>query len=108
MPEPAAEPKRSFLRHLLERPDARPRVRRAVASLLGVTVATIGVFGLFVIWHLVRRGRLIRDRLPAPKAGAGLDWRDPRRSPDGREGIGGDVEREREIEERKDDANDHQ
>jgi hypothetical protein len=61
------EPKRSRLRQLLDRPDARPRVRRAVASLLGVAVASIGVIGVFLIWHLVRRGRLIRENLRPPR-----------------------------------------
>jgi hypothetical protein len=52
---------------LLERPDARPRVKRAVAGLLAVAVATIGVIGVLLIWHLVRRGRMIRDRLTPPR-----------------------------------------
>jgi hypothetical protein len=63
MPGPA----RSRLRRLLERPDARRRVTRAVVSLLGVGIATIGVFGALVIWHLVRRGRLIREGLSPPR-----------------------------------------
>jgi len=54
-------------RRLLERPDARPKVVRAVGSLLGVGVATIGVIGALVIWHLVRRGRLIREGLNPPR-----------------------------------------
>ena len=54
-------------RRLLERPDARPKVVRAVGSLLGVGIATIGVIGALVIWHLVRRGRLIREGLNPPR-----------------------------------------
>lgn len=42
-------------------------MKQAVASLLAVSVFAIGVIGALVIWHLVRRGRLIRDRLPAPR-----------------------------------------
>lgn len=61
------EPPKTPLRQLLERPEARPRVKQAVASLLGVGVFAIGVIGVLVIWHLVRRGRLIRDRLSAPR-----------------------------------------
>jgi hypothetical protein len=61
------EPRRTRLRQLLERPDARHRVSRAVASLLGVGVVTIGVLGALTIWHLVRRGRLIRERLGPPR-----------------------------------------
>jgi hypothetical protein len=59
--------KRTQLRRLLERPDARSRVSRAVASLLAVGIGSIGAIGALVIWHLVRRGRLIRDRLPPPR-----------------------------------------
>jgi hypothetical protein len=65
MPEP--EPPRSQLRRLLERPDARPRVSRAVASLLAASILALAAFGALVIWHLVRRGRLIRDRLNPPR-----------------------------------------
>lgn len=65
MPDP--EPPRSRLRQLLDRPDARPRVGRAVASLLCASVATIGVLGVLLIWHLVRRGRLIREGLKPPR-----------------------------------------
>ncbi len=63
MPEPAP----GRLRRLLERPDARRKVARAVASLLGVGIATIGVIGALMIWHLVRRGRLIREGLDPPR-----------------------------------------
>ena len=46
MPEPRTpEPRRTELRRLLDRPDAAPRVRRAVARLLGVSVVSIGVVG---------------------------------------------------------------
>jgi hypothetical protein len=61
------EPRRSWLRRLLDRPDAAPRVRQAVASLLGVGVVSIGVVGSLTIWHLVRRGRLIREGLSPPQ-----------------------------------------
>lgn len=42
-------------------------MKRAVASLLGVGVVSIGVIGALVIWHLVRRGRLIREGLQPPR-----------------------------------------
>jgi hypothetical protein len=64
---PRPEPRPTELRRLLARPDAAPRVKRAVARLLGVSVLSIGVLGALVIWHLVRRGRLIRDRLAPPR-----------------------------------------
>ncbi len=67
MPEPAPAPTTGRLRRLLERPDARRKVVRAVASLLGVGIATIGVLGALMIWHLVRRGRLIREGLGPPR-----------------------------------------
>lgn len=61
------EPRPSRLRQLLQRPDARPRLTKAVASLLGAGVVSIGVIGALIIWHLVRRGRLIRESLPPPR-----------------------------------------
>ena len=36
-------------------------------SLLGVGIASIGVLGALMIWHLVRRGRLIRESLSPPR-----------------------------------------
>jgi hypothetical protein len=63
VPEPAP----GRLQRLLERPDARRKVARAVGSLLGVGIATIGVIGALMIWHLVRRGRLIREGLGPPR-----------------------------------------
>jgi len=77
-PEPAPGTKRTQLRRLLEKPEARPRVRRAVASLLGVGVVTIGAVGALLIWHLVRRGRLIRERLGLPRV---VRLPDPERGP---------------------------
>jgi len=66
-PAPAPGPAPGRLRRLMERPDARRKVVRAVASLLGVGIATIGVLGALMIWHLVRRGRLIREGLGPPR-----------------------------------------
>jgi hypothetical protein len=42
-------------------------VSRAVASLLGTAVVAIAVLGALLIWHLVRRGRLIRAGLSPPR-----------------------------------------
>lgn len=61
------EPRRSHLRQLLERPGARRPLGRAIASLLGATVVSIGVIGVLVIWHLIRRGRVIRQQLGPPR-----------------------------------------
>jgi hypothetical protein len=65
MPEP--QPKRSQLSRLLQQPEARGRVRRAVASLLAASVVSIAVLGALLIWHLVRRGRMIRQSLAPPR-----------------------------------------
>jgi hypothetical protein len=67
MPQAEPEPRRSQLRRLLERPDARPRVSRAVASLLGTFLVAMAAMGGLLIWHLTRRARLIRSRLNQPR-----------------------------------------
>ena len=36
-------------------------------SLLGASVVTIAALGALIIWHLVRRGRLIREGLKPPQ-----------------------------------------
>ena len=62
------EPKRSRLRQILdERPEARPRLGRAVAALLGTTLVAFIALSVLLIWHLVRRARLIRERLNPPR-----------------------------------------
>jgi hypothetical protein len=56
---------------LLERPDLKPedrkRIGRAVSGLLAAGLVGIAALGVLAIWHLVRRGRLIRERLAPPK-----------------------------------------
>jgi hypothetical protein len=65
---PPGEPRRSRLRQLLdERPEARGRLGRAIAVLLGTGLFAFAAFGALLIWHIVRRGRLIRERLSAPR-----------------------------------------
>ena len=62
------EPPRSRLRQLLdEHPEIRSRLGRAVAALLGTGLVAFAAFGAFLIWHIVRRGRLIRERLNPPR-----------------------------------------
>jgi len=39
----------------------------AAALLMGVTLAIIVVFGLLLGWYVVRRGRLLRERIPPPR-----------------------------------------
>ena len=36
-------------------------------SLLGTGLVAFAAFGALLIWHIVRRGRLIRERLSAPR-----------------------------------------
>jgi hypothetical protein len=62
------EPPQSWLHRILkERPEARSRLGRAVAALLGTSLFALAALGALLIWHLVRRGRLIRERLHAPR-----------------------------------------
>jgi hypothetical protein len=42
-------------------------VSRAVASLLGTFLVAMAAMGGLLIWHLMRRGRLIRGRLNRPR-----------------------------------------
>ncbi len=63
------EPKRSRLRQILdERPEARPRLARAFVFLLGTTLVALVAISVLLMWHLVRRARLIRERLHPPRA----------------------------------------
>jgi hypothetical protein len=56
---------------LLERPDVAPRDRTrigwAAAAFLSAGLVAIVALGSLAIWHLVRRGRLIRERLGQPR-----------------------------------------
>ncbi len=63
------QPKRTRLGQILaERPEARPRLKSAVGSLLATALVAIAVLGVLLIWHLRRRAQLIRDRLGPPRA----------------------------------------
>jgi hypothetical protein len=59
-------------RPLLERPDLKPeernRIGRAVAVLLGWGLFATAVLGLLALWHLVRRGRVLRANQPPPRS----------------------------------------
>jgi hypothetical protein len=62
------EPRRTPLRRILdENPEARPRVGKAIAALLGTGLVTLAVLGALLMWHIMRRGRLIRERLGPPR-----------------------------------------
>jgi hypothetical protein len=58
-------------RPLLERPELKPeeriRIGRAAASLLGWGLFATAFLGFLAVWHLVRRGRLLRANQPPPK-----------------------------------------
>jgi hypothetical protein len=65
----SAQPPKTRLRRILEeRPEARPRIGRAVAELLGIGLVSLVALAALVIWHIARRGRLIRERLSPPRA----------------------------------------
>ena len=49
------------------KPEERIRIGRAVATLLGWGLVATAVLGLLALWHLVRRGRVIRANQPPPK-----------------------------------------
>jgi len=40
---------------------------RAVAVLLGTGLVAFAAFGVLLLWHVMRRGRLIRERLNSPR-----------------------------------------
>jgi hypothetical protein len=58
-------------RPLLERPDLKPeervRIGRAVATLLGWGLFASAILGVLALWHLVRRGRILRANLSPPR-----------------------------------------
>jgi hypothetical protein len=63
------KPRRSPLRRILdEHPESRPRLARAVGALAATTLVAVAAIGALLIWHVMRRGRLIRERLSAPRA----------------------------------------
>jgi hypothetical protein len=59
-------------------PTARNRLTRAYAELLAVVLASVAGVAMLLLWHLARRGRLIRDRLGSPRQ---VRW--PERPDDG-------------------------
>lgn len=64
----AREPRRTWLSRIIGRgPAERKRLAEAVAALLGTALVAITAIGGLVIWHLIRRGRLIRERQAPPR-----------------------------------------
>ncbi len=70
-PMPENPPGRPDPRPLLERPDLKPedrrRIGRALIPVLGWGLAATALLGLLTLWHLIRRGRILRANLPPPK-----------------------------------------
>lgn len=68
--DPAA-PAPKDRRPLLNRPDLKPaerrRIGRVVAILLGWGLAATALLAVLALWHLVRRGRVLRASLPEPR-----------------------------------------
>lgn len=61
-PRSATPPGREAGRPAANAADRR-RVQRAVAAWAALTLGGLVVLAALVLWHLVRRGRLLRDRL---------------------------------------------
>jgi hypothetical protein len=67
-PPAGGNPPRSRLRQILdEKPEARPRLGKAIAALLGTALFTLAAIGALLIWHIRRRARLMRERLNPPR-----------------------------------------
>jgi hypothetical protein len=47
--------------------EGRRRVGRAAATWLALALVSIVTLGALVVWHLIRRGRLIRESLGPPR-----------------------------------------
>jgi hypothetical protein len=62
------EPRHNWLRRIIAKgPSARRRLGEAIAALLGTALVALAAIGGLVIWHLVRRGRIMRERLAPPR-----------------------------------------
>ncbi len=67
--------RRSPLKRILdERPEARGRLGRAIAALLGTALVALGLLGGLLVWHVRRRARVIRERLGPPRV---VRWPEP-------------------------------
>jgi hypothetical protein len=50
-------------------PEERRRIGRTAAAGLFATLASISCLGALVVWHLIRRGRILRSLVASPKPG---------------------------------------
>ena len=57
---------------MLNRPELKPaervRIGRAAASLMVWGLAASAILGILALWHLVRRGRILRANLAPPRS----------------------------------------
>lgn len=82
---PNPERPRTLREVVAEDPEARRMVGRVYAELLAVLlVAIAGISGL-LLWHLARRGRILRSRLSQPRP---VDWPDDAKNDDDRDRLG--------------------
>ena len=49
------------------REELRQRLRKPVGEFLGAILLGVGAVSFLAIWHLLRRGRLIREGLSPPR-----------------------------------------
>lgn len=70
-PEPNPGPGPRPRGPIAENLEARRRIGRAYAEFLAVVLASVAGLSALVLWHLARRGRLIRDRLGPPRS---VEW----------------------------------
>ena len=66
-PDRVNRAKAGCVKYSNERPEARPRLGRAIAVLGGTALVAFAAVGGLLIWHIMRRGRLIRERLSDPR-----------------------------------------
>ncbi|MEW4570187.1 hypothetical protein AB1L88_20160 [Tautonia sp. JC769] len=76
MPDPVANPSppRPLRNVIAEDPAARRRIGRAYAEFLAVVLVAIASITALVLWHLARRGRILRQNLGQPRR---ISWPDP-------------------------------
>ena len=48
--------------------ESRRKAARAIRMWAGVTLSSVVVLSALAIWHLIRRGRLLRSSLSPPKS----------------------------------------
>jgi len=85
MPDRDGAPPSKDRRPLLERPELKPqervRIGKAVAVLLGWGLVASALLGLLALWHLIRRGRILRANLTRPRSVSLPEDVDPPRAP---------------------------